>query len=52
MGFVFCFPNYNNEENFIDYRSNTDEQWDALREAVTTMYIDRYDLQILELAYA
>ena len=52
MGFVFCFPNYNNEKNFIDYRFNTDEQWDALRAAVTAMYIDRSDLQILELAYA
>ena len=52
MGFVFCFPNYNDQKNFIDYRSNTDEQWDALRAAVTAMYIDRCDLQILELAYA
>ena len=52
MGFVFCFPNYNDEKNFIDYRFNTDDQWDALRKAVTAMYIDRHDLQILELAYA
>ena len=52
MGFVFCFPNYNDQKNYIDYRYNTDEQWDSLREAVTAMYIDRYDLQILELAYA
>ena len=52
MGFVFCFPNYIDEKNLIDYRSSTDEQWDSLREAVTAMYLDRYDLQILELAYA
>ena len=52
MSFVFCFPNYTNEKIFIDYRSSTDDQWDALRKAVTAMYIVRYDLQILELAYA
>lgn len=52
MNFVFCFPNYNDEKNLIDYRSSTDDQWDEIQKAVTDMYVDRYDLQVLELAYA